>query len=83
MKTSSHPAVAAIDRVSDVSPAAAREMAAGRGPAVAVASPALALSRLEDRRQFAENFQETEAGLRTLLHVSQHEISGMLPSRRT
>ena len=66
MRNSGHASTPDVAAIADLTPAAAREMAEGRGPAVAVSAPALAQTSGSVAADVARNFNETEGRLRNL-----------------
>jgi hypothetical protein len=66
MRDSGHARTPEVAAIADLTPAAAREMAEGRGPAVPVSAAALARTVASVAADVARNFNETEARLRNL-----------------
>ena len=66
MRESGHASTPIVAAIADLTAAAAREMAEGRGPSVAVPAPALAQTSGSVAADVARNFNETEARLRNL-----------------
>jgi hypothetical protein len=66
MSDSGHAAAPDVAAIADLSPAQARDMAEGRGPAVAVVAPAMSQTSGTVAADVARNFGETQARLERL-----------------